>query len=132
MGDLLDIRILLAEDNKVNQKVALNMFKRMGLNIEIAETGVEVLDRLSIIPYDLIFMDVQMPEMSGVEAAQEINKKWGQERPLIIAMTANAMTGDKERYLEAGMDDYISKPFRIKDIEDALLRHADHFKKKRP
>ena len=81
-------------------------------------------------PYDIVFMDVQMPKMDGVEATKIILEKLGEQRPTIIAMTANAMTGDKEKYLSAGMDDYISKPVRIHAIEDAILRLEDKLKSK--
>ncbi len=130
LSELFEINILLAEDNKVNQKVAVNMFKRMGFGIDIAENGVETLDMLSKKSYDIIFMDVQMPEMDGVEATKMIIEKWGQDRPTIIAMTANAMTGDREQFLAAGMDDYISKPVRINDIEEAILRMRENLRKK--
>ncbi len=131
LGDRFDIRILLAEDNKVNQKVATNMFKRLGFSIEIAENGVETIDMLNQAtePYDIIFMDVQMPEMDGIEATKRIIEQWGEERPLIIAMTANAMTGDREKFLAAGMDDYVSKPVRIGDIEEAILRSENLLRK---
>lgn len=116
------LKILLAEDNKVNQKVAVNMFSRLGIKIDLAENGIEAIQMLSKNNYDIVFMDVQMPEMDGIEATKNIIKKMGDSRPTIIAMTANAMTGDKERFLAVGMDDYISKPIRIHDIEEALLR----------
>ena len=130
LGELFDIQILLAEDNKVNQKVAVNMFKRLGFGIDIAENGADAIAMLEQSAYDVIFMDVQMPEMDGVEATKIINEKWGESRPLIIAMTANAMTGDREKFLAAGMDDYVSKPVRVSDIEEAIMRSEDRFKKK--
>ncbi len=130
LGDQFDIKILVAEDNKVNQKVALSMFKRLGLSVDLAENGEEAVNMLANQPYDIIFMDVQMPKMDGVEATRVINDKWGEEKPTIIAMTANAMTGDKEKYLSAGMDDYISKPVRINNIEEAILRLEDKLKRK--
>lgn len=116
------LRILLAEDNIINQKVALKMFNRLGLTVDIAENGLEAIRMLTATPYDVIFMDVQMPKMDGIEATKIIIERWGDNRPTIIAMTANAMTGDKERFLAAGMDDYISKPVRIQNIEKALYR----------
>ena len=122
LNDQLALNILLAEDNIVNQKVAVNMFKRLGFKIDIAPDGVQTLQKLREQPYDIIFMDVQMPEMDGIEATKIINKEWGADRPLIVAMTANAMAGDRERFLAAGMDDYVSKPVRIEDIRDAILR----------
>ncbi|MEM7799610.1 MAG: response regulator [Chloroflexota bacterium] len=130
LGDLFDLRILLAEDNKVNQKVAVNMFKRLGLTVDIAENGIEVLQMLAQTAYDLIFMDVQMPKMDGLEATKQIAQTWREERPTIIAMTANAMIGDRERFLAAGMDDYISKPVRIHDLQDAIVRRQDQLNQK--
>ncbi len=129
LGDQFDINILVAEDNKVNQKVAISMFKRLGLTVDLAENGEEVISMLSEKPYDIIFMDVQMPKMDGVEATRIISERWGNQRPTIIAMTANAMTGDKEKYLSAGMDDYISKPVRINAIEEAIMKLEDTLKK---
>ncbi len=130
LGDQFEIKILVAEDNKVNQKVAVSMFKRLGLSIDLVENGEEAVNALMNTPYDIVFMDVQMPKMDGVEATKIILEKLGEQRPTIIAMTANAMTGDKEKYLSAGMDDYISKPVRIHAIEDAILRLEDKLKSK--
>ncbi|MEM7800929.1 MAG: PAS domain S-box protein [Chloroflexota bacterium] len=121
-GKTLDIRILLAEDNKVNQRVAKSMFKRLGFEVEIANNGVETLNCLREAPYDIIFMDIQMPEMNGIQATEIIIDEWGKDRPIIVAMTANAMTGDKERFLNAGMDGYISKPVRIEDLKEVIKR----------
>ncbi|MEM8859659.1 MAG: response regulator, partial [Chloroflexota bacterium] len=125
-----NLRILLAEDNKVNQKVAINMFKRLGLSAEIAENGIEAIEMHAADPYDLIFMDVQMPELDGVSATKRIKERWGDQSPIIVAMTANAMSGDRERFLEEGMDDYISKPVRIQDVEDAISRVTKNLKDK--
>ncbi|MEZ4592332.1 MAG: response regulator [Chloroflexota bacterium] len=117
------LRILLAEDNIVNQKVALRMLERMGYRADIAANGEEVLVALRRQRYDVVLMDVQMPEMDGVMATQRILADWpAAQRPRIIAMTANALKGDRENYLELGMDDYISKPIRIELLEEALHR----------
>jgi CheY-like chemotaxis protein len=117
------LRILLAEDNAVNQKLAIRLLQQMGYRADVAANGLEVLDSLSRQSYDVVLMDVQMPEMDGLEASREINRQWSQsERPRIVAMTANAMQGDRERCIEAGMDDYISKPVRVKELMDALTR----------
>jgi signal transduction histidine kinase/CheY-like chemotaxis protein/HPt (histidine-containing phosphotransfer) domain-containing protein len=125
MAGRLPLRILLAEDNAINQKVALRTLERMGYRADVAANGIEVLDALERQPYDVVLMDMQMPEMDGLEATRRIIKRWlPTQRPRIIAMTANAMRGDRELCLDAGMDDYISKPVRIEDLVTALERCA--------
>ena len=117
----LPLRILLAEDNMVNQKVALHLLQRMGYRADVAGNGLEVLEALSRQSYDVVLMDVQMPEMDGLAATRHICRTLPQnERPRIIAMTANAMQEDREICLEAGMDDYISKPIRVAELVRAL------------
>ena len=113
------LRILLAEDNTVNQKVALQMLKRLGYKADVAANGLEVLQALEREAYDLILMDVQMPEMDGIDAAQKIRIKWP-NGPKIIAITAYALDGDRERCLHAGMDDYISKPIQLDELRMVL------------
>ncbi|HEY9810640.1 MAG TPA: response regulator [Halomicronema sp.] len=121
MGEKLPLRILLAEDNPVNQKVALLTLERIGYRAEVAGNGLEVLDALHRQPYDVVLMDVQMPEMDGLAAARHICQLWPtSSRPRIIAMTANAMQGDREECIEAGMDDYITKPIRMDELVKAL------------
>ncbi len=110
------LRILLADDNSVNQKVGQRMLQRMGYACDIASNGLEVISSLNRQHYDLVLMDVQMPEMDGEEATEKIHDEWGEQRPLIVAMTANAMQGDRERYLDIGMDEYLSKPIRIESL----------------
>ena len=119
MGTRLPVRILLAEDNMVNQMVALRLLKRLGYRADVAANGLEVLEALDRQAYDVVLMDVQMPEMDGLEATRRIVAD-ERPRPRIIALTANVMTGDRERYLEAGMDDYISKPIRMPELVEAL------------
>lgn len=115
------LRILLVEDNAVNQKLAIQLLKRLGYRADIASNGLEALEAVERQTYDLIFMDVQMPEMDGLTATQELCKRYlPHQRPRIVAMTANAMVGDREKCLNAGMDDYVSKPVRIKDLIQAL------------
>lgn len=115
------LRILLAEDNKVNQMVAIRMLERLGYRADVATNGLEVLEALRRQQYDLVLMDVQMPEMDGIEATRTICQEWNNDsRPRIIAMTANAMAGDRELCLQAGMDDYITKPIRFQDLVKAL------------
>jgi CheY-like chemotaxis protein len=107
LGQKNPLRVLLAEDNLVNQKVALKIFEKLGYRVDVVSNGLEVIQSVARQQYDVIFMDVQMPEMDGLETTQEIIKKWHQDRPRIIAMTAEAMKGDKEKCIKAGMDDYI-------------------------
>ena len=127
MAERLPLRLLLAEDNVVNQKVALLTLGRLGYRADIAGNGLEVLDALARQTYDVVFMDVQMPELDGLETTRRICRVWPPaDRPRIIAMTANAMQGDREICLAAGMDDYISKPVRIEDLMIALERSATH------
>jgi CheY-like chemotaxis protein len=126
MGARSPLRILLAEDNLVNQKVARRILERMGYRADVAANGLEALAALRRQTYDVVFMDVHMPEMDGMEATREICLKWGPaERPRIIAMTASAMQGDREKCLEAGMDDYVSKPVRVEELQAALERASE-------
>ncbi len=119
----LPLHILVAEDNVVNQKVALAILKRMGYRADVAGNGIEVLDALGRQHYDVVLMDVQMPEMDGLEASRQICRQWTNlPRPRIIAMTANVMLGDREMCLAAGMDDYIGKPVRLEELQAALER----------
>jgi len=115
------LRILLAEDHLLNQRVALRMLERLGYRADVAENGREVLERLNQAPYDVVLMDVQMPEMSGLDASRAICARWpASERPRIIAMTAEAMEGDREMCLAAGMDDYVVKPVSLEQLRRAL------------
>ena len=115
-------RILLAEDNAVNQKLALRLLERMGYQADVATSGIEVLDALEREPYDLVLMDVQMPEMDGLEATRRARARWADRDLWIVAMTANAMEGDREMCLAAGMNDYLSKPIRPDVLAAALAR----------
>ena len=115
------VRILLAEDNRVNQMVALNLLKKLGFRATVAPNGTEVLKALDQNSYDLIFMDCQMPEMDGYEATRQIRAgSW--QQPRIIAMTANAMEGDEELCRASGMDDYLSKPVQIEKLREVIER----------
>ncbi len=117
-------RVLLAEDNVVNQKVALSMLAKLGYRADIAGNGAEAFAAVRRQRYDIVLMDVQMPEMDGLEAARKINMMWPErkDRPWIIALTANAMLGDREACLAAGMDDYLSKPIKTKELGVAFDR----------
>ena len=113
------LRILLAEDNQVNQKLALRLLEQMGYRADVASNGLEAVESVKRQPYDVILMDVQMPEMDGLDATRTIRKEDIQQ-PYIIAMTANAMQGDREMCLAAGMEFYITKPIRIPELVAAL------------
>ena len=115
------LRILVAEDNVVNQKLALRLLQQMGYRADVASNGVEAIECCERQPYDLVLMDVQMPEMDGLEASRRITARWAPgARPRIVAMTANAMQGDREDCLAAGMDDYVTKPIRVGQLVEAL------------
>jgi len=116
------LRILLAEDNAVNQKLALRLLEQMGYRADLASNGIEAIESLERQIYDVILMDVQMPEMDGLDATREIRKLTNAIQPHIIAMTANAMEGDRELCIAAGMDAYISKPIRVHELVDALIK----------
>jgi len=117
-------RVLLAEDNEVNQKVAIRMLDRLGFGVDIVADGKAALQALQRQPYDILLLDVQMPELDGLQTAREIRKEWGDrpDRPWIIALTANAMQGDRQVCLDAGMDDYLSKPVDRDELARAMRR----------
>ncbi|MCZ8520750.1 MULTISPECIES: response regulator [Paenibacillus] len=116
------MRILVAEDNKINQLVLTKMLGKQGHRVELAENGEEAVELALGHTYDLIFMDVQMPVMNGFDASRIIRERLGDACPVLIAVTANALPGDRERCLEAGMDEYISKPITTRMIADMLCR----------
>ncbi|MEA2608219.1 MAG: hypothetical protein QOJ75_462, partial [Chloroflexota bacterium] len=114
------LRILLAEDNPVNQKLARRLLERMGYLVDLAENGLEAIESLDRTDYDLVLMDVQMPELDGLDATRRIRARWPERPVRIVAMTANAMEGDRETCLAAGMDDYLSKPIRPEELAAVL------------
>jgi CheY-like chemotaxis protein len=120
------IRVLLAEDNPVNQMVAVRMLERLNCRIDVASDGEEAVRMASKFPYDVIFMDVQMPRLDGFEATKRIRSTPTGQRLHIVAMTANAMQGDRERCLDAGMDDYVPKPVTPDSLKEALERRTPY------
>ena len=123
MPEISSLRILLAEDNALNQKVALRILDKLGYSADVASNGLEALEALEQQTYDVVLMDVQMPEMDGLDASRRICERWPDEsRPRIIAMTANAMIEDREACFAAGMDDYVAKPVRPDELAEALTR----------
>jgi signal transduction histidine kinase/HPt (histidine-containing phosphotransfer) domain-containing protein len=123
LAQRLPLRLLLADDNPINQKVGRTVLRKLGYSTDVANNGLEVLKALETKSYDLLFLDVQMPEMDGLEVARQICARWPTERrPSLVAMTGNALMGDREKCLAAGMDDYIAKPIRVAEIQAALER----------
>ena len=119
------MRVLVAEDNIVNQKVAVRILEKMGIRVDVAANGREAVAMLRMLPYDCVFMDCQMPEMNGYEAATEIRRQESTGRHIpIIAMTAEILGDGRQRCLVSGMDDFISKPIQIQTLVDALKRWA--------
>jgi len=122
LGERQPLRLLLAEDNAVNQKLTLRLLSQQGYQAAVANDGQQAIDAVARDEFDVVLMDVQMPELDGLEATRRIRKHWPDRRLRIVAMTANAMAGDRETYLAAGMDDYISKPIRPAELTAALER----------
>jgi CheY-like chemotaxis protein len=130
LAQRLPLRVLLCDDNAINQKVATRLLQQMGYRADLAANGLEALAALDRQPYDIIFMDVMMPEMGGFEATRTIRERQKQTSafptyascPIIVAMTANAMQGDREQCLAAGMDDYLAKPVRLEDVRAIVER----------
>jgi signal transduction histidine kinase/CheY-like chemotaxis protein len=123
------LRILVAEDNAVNQKVAVRLLERMGYRPDVASNGLEALDAVHRQRYDVVLMDVQMPEMDGLEAARRITSQYeASQRPRLVALTANVLKGDQQMCLDAGMDDYLAKPLDLVLLRDALLRCGEESK----
>jgi PAS domain S-box-containing protein len=127
------LRILLAEDNEINRKIAVRMLERLGKAAEVAVNGREALDMALAQPFDCVLMDVQMPEIDGLEATRRLRESLGPERlPYIVAMTANAMAGDREACLSAGMHDYIAKPVQLASLSEALARAQQYIARRGP
>jgi CheY-like chemotaxis protein len=116
---------LIAEDNVVNQKVAVRILERVGLRADVAANGREAVEMIKMLPFDVIFMDCQMPEMNGYEAAKEIRRLEGPERRVaIIAMTADVSVGCREQCVAAGMNDFIAKPVKREEMMAALQKNV--------
>jgi signal transduction histidine kinase/CheY-like chemotaxis protein len=124
LADKMPLRILLAEDNHINQKVGLALLSRLGYRADVAGNGLEALESVKRQPYDLVLLDIQMPEMDGLEAAQAIRKHFGDKCPTLVALTANAFAGAREEYLAKGFDDYLSKPILPPSLRQLLARVA--------
>jgi CheY-like chemotaxis protein len=121
----LPLRILVAEDNPVNQALALAVLRKMGYRADVAADGQETIDALERQAYDLILMDVQMPVMDGLEATRRIRSRYtGEDRPHIVALTANVMAGDREACFVAGMDDFLSKPIRLEEVRSVVEKYG--------
>jgi len=123
LADQIPLKVLLVEDNPVNQKVALRFLDRLGYSADAAANGLEALAAMEKGRYQLVLMDLQMPEMDGLEASRQIRQRFpASEQPKIIALTANALRGDRELCIEAGMDDYVTKPVKMQEIAEAIRR----------
>jgi GAF domain-containing protein/DNA-binding response OmpR family regulator len=116
------LRILLAEDNAVNQKLALRLLAAMGMQTDVVDNGLAAVEAVEKADYDIVLMDVQMPELDGLEATRQIRSRWPDRQVRIVGLTANAMAGDREACLAAGMDDYVSKPIKPDQLEAAIAR----------
>ena len=116
------LHILLADDNRINQKVALKMLDRLGCRVDVVGNGQEALHACQMIPYDIVLMDIMMPELDGIEATLLIRKATDLHQPIIVALTANALEEDRKRCFDAGMNDYLSKPIKAEQLEETLLR----------
>jgi len=124
INDLYPLNILVAEDNTINQKLINRLFQILGYSIHLAANGLEVLDALKRLQIDIIFMDIQMPEMDGLEATRQIIDTYGVQRPLIIAITANAHQIDKDRCIATGMDDFLNKPLSLLQVKSCIEKWA--------
>jgi signal transduction histidine kinase/DNA-binding response OmpR family regulator len=131
LGLRAPLRVLLAEDHLVNQQLAVRFLRRMGYEADVVANGLEAVQAVRRQAYDLILMDVEMPEMDGIEASLTIGREQGERRPQIIAMTANVLQGDRERCMAAGMDDYVGKPIRVRELQSAIAAAARRIRERR-
>ena len=114
------MKILVVDDSHINRRVALRLLEKLNIHADAANSGFEALDRLQTETYDVILMDMQMPEMDGLETTQKIRQLHLTKRPFIIALTANAFDSDRERCLQAGMDEFLTKPFVFEDLQEKI------------
>tara|TARA_R110002050_G_scaffold66423_2_gene143467 strand:- start:8295 stop:8669 length:375 start_codon:yes stop_codon:yes gene_type:complete len=120
-----NLSLLMAEDNEINRKLADLLFKRIQLNLDFAVNGEEAVEAVSSKHYDLVFMDIEMPVLGGIEATQKINETLADTAPPIVALTAHTMQGDRERFLEAGMTDYLTKPINVDELQRILEKYGN-------
>lgn len=120
-----NLSLLMAEDNEINRKLAGLLFKRINLSLDFATNGEEAVEAVLAKKYDLVFMDIEMPILSGIEATAKINNQLQNNAPPIVALTAHTMQGDRERFLEAGMSDYLTKPINMEDLNGLLEKYGN-------
>jgi CheY-like chemotaxis protein len=118
----VSLKILVAEDNLINQKVVLKLLEKIGYTADLAENGIEVLNYFKRKFYDIVLMDIRMPRMDGIETTRNLINMYGNKRPVIIAVTADVFKGAKEKYLDAGLDDYIGKPIDRQEFANIFLK----------
>jgi CheY-like chemotaxis protein len=121
-----NLSLLMAEDNEINRRLADLLFKRIGLSLDFANNGEEAVDAVTSKHYDIVFMDIEMPRLSGVEATQKIIETLADKAPPIVALTAHSMEGDRERFLEAGMSDYLPKPINKEELNRILDKYTNN------
>lgn len=122
LGNTIPLTILIAEDNLINQKLIAKIFNSMGYEVDVADNGVIALEHLNKKNYELVTLDIQMPEMDGITCAKEIHKKYGEQRPVLISITANIQLLNPEGYDKDGMDDVLTKPFKADDLKNMILK----------
>ncbi len=122
LGDTIPLTILIAEDNLINQKLIAKIFSSMGYEVDVADNGVIALEHLEKKTYELVTLDIQMPEMDGITCAKEIHKKYGEQRPVLISITANIQLLNPEGFDKDGMDDVLTKPFKADDLKGMILK----------
>lgn len=123
-GRRYDAAILLVDDNAMNRKLGVKVLRRLGYDPDVAEDGFKALAACAAKPYDLVLMDIEMPGLNGIDTTTRIRAELPAPHPFVVALTANAMTGDRERYIASGMDDYLSKPLRVESLVEAMSRAA--------
>jgi len=120
-----NLSLLMAEDNEINRKLAQLLFKRIQLQLDFAVNGEEAVEAVKSKHYDLVFMDIEMPILSGIQATEQINEALADSAPPIVALTAHTMDGDRERFLDAGMTDYLTKPINVEELKRILEKYGN-------